>query len=235
MRLNKYISHCGVCSRRNAAELVKSGKIKVNDEVEKNPAILVQEGDKVEYDGRILKLEEKLVYVLMNKPKGIVTTLSDEQGRRTVMDMIADKVQERIYPVGRLDMYTTGLLLLTNDGDLAHKLSHPSNNVTKVYQVTLQDPLDQRDFQKIKDGFDLEDGPFKIDKISILDDENLELGIEIHSGKNRIIRRIFEHLDHHVKVLDRVYYAGLTKKDLPRGWTRFLTEAEIIKLKHFNV
>lgn len=235
MRLNKFISHCGVCSRRNAADLVKSGKIIVNGVEERNPAIIITDKDTVEYDGRVLKLEEKLVYVLMNKPKGIVTTVSDEQGRRTVIDMIGDKVTERIYPVGRLDMYTTGLLLLTNDGELAQKLSHPSNNVTKVYQVTLQDPISDRDVQKIRDGFDLEDGPFKIDKISILDDENRELGIEIHSGKNRIIRRIFEFLDHHVQVLDRVYYAGLTKKDLPRGWTRMLTDAEVIKLKHFNV
>jgi len=234
-RLNKYIAHSGVCSRRKAGELVKAGKVKVNGAVEINPAIEVTDEDVIEYDGRVLKAVKEMVYLLVNKPKGVVTTLSDEAGRKTIWDMVKEKVKTRIYPVGRLDMYTTGLLLLTNDGDLAQKLSHPSHQVQKVYQVKLNRELEAKDKEAIEKGIELEDGIALVDGISYVDKEDKsEVGIEIHIGKNRIIRRIFESLDYSILTLDRVYYAGLTKKDLPRGWSRFLSEKEIIMLKHFS-
>lgn len=234
MRLNKYIAHCGICSRRKAVDLIKNGEIKVNGIVETNPAVEITDKEEVIYQDKVIKLEQKLVYILMNKPKGVVTTLNDEEGRRTVIDMLGDKVTERVYPVGRLDMNTVGLLLITNDGDLANKLSHPSNEVNKVYHIHLFNPLAEADFKKIKNGIILEDGMFQSDKVSILNEDRTEIGLEIHSGRNRIIRRVFEKLNHDIKVLDRVYYAGLTKKDLPRGWTRMLSQEEVIKLKHFK-
>ncbi len=235
MRLNKYVAHCGICSRRKAGDLVKNGEVKVNGEVEKNPAILVEEGDVVEYKGKQIKPEEKMVYLLMNKPFGVITTLSDEQDRKTVMDILKQKVKERIYPVGRLDRNTTGLLLLTNDGDLTKKLSHPSHMVKKIYEVKLDRPLLQNDLEKIRKGLKLKDGLAEVDAVSYVKDKTeRDIGLEIHIGKNRIVRRIFEHLDYSVERLDRVYYAGLTKKDLPRGFSRHLTEQEIIMLKHFT-
>lgn len=233
-RLNKYIAKCGICSRRKAAELVKDGYIKVNGEVETNPAIEVTDEDAIEYNNKLLRRELNLIYLLLNKPKNVLTTMDDEHERKTVWDMVKEKVDERIFPVGRLDMMTTGLLLLTNDGDLTQKLSHPKFETKKIYELTIDRDISEEDFQKIKDGIELEDGFVKVDKISILDDDRSLFGIEIHSGKNRIIRRIFEHLDYSVIRLDRVYYAGLTKKDLPRGWSRFLSPKEIIMLKHFK-
>lgn len=234
MRLNKYIAHCGVCSRRKAAELVKSGQISVNGSIEENPSYLVIEGDKVEYKGKVLKVEERKVYILMNKPKNTLTTLSDENGRMTVRDIIGDKVKERIYPVGRLDRMTTGLLLLTNDGDLATKLAHPSGEVKKFYRAVLDKKLPELDLEKIRNGLTLEDGFIKVDGADyVKGGEGAVIGLELHSGRNRIIRRIFEHLGYTVDRLDREYYAGLTKKDLKRGWWRHLNEQEIIMLKHF--
>jgi 23S rRNA pseudouridine2605 synthase len=233
-RLNKYIAHCGVCSRRKAAELVKGGMVKVNGKTETNPAYVVQPSDKVEYGGKILEVEEKKIYLLMNKPKNVVTTVSDERGRRTVIDLLRNKVKERVYPVGRLDKNTTGLLLLTNDGELAKKLAHPSHQVKKFYQVRLDREVSEADLEHILKGVKLDDGIAEVDSAGYVKDRRNEIGLELHSGRNRIIRRIFEALDYEVIKLDRVYYAGLTKKDLPRGWFRHLTEREIIMLKHFT-
>lgn len=235
MRLNKYIAHSGVCSRRKAAELVKGGQVRVNGEVEKNPGYEVKPGDKVVYKGRDLKPESKKIYILMNKPKNVVTTTSDEKARKTVMDIVGSKVKERIYPVGRLDRNTTGLLLLTNDGELAKKLSHPSHKVKKRYHVVLDKAVSEEHINLIKKGILLDDGIALIDDIDWIDgSDGSEIGVEIHIGKNRIVRRIFEYLGYAVEKLDRVYYAGLTKKDLPRGWFRPLKEKEIIMLKHFT-
>ncbi|MBT8191189.1 MAG: rRNA pseudouridine synthase [Saprospiraceae bacterium] len=234
-RLNKFIAHAGVCSRRKAAELVKSGYIKVNGEVETNPAIEVTRNDKVEYLGKAIKPIENKVYLLLNKPKNVITTMDDERGRKTVWDIVKSKVSVKIFPVGRLDRNTTGLLLLTNDGDLTQKLSHPRTKVKKIYQVVLDKPVTEKHMESIKEGLVLEDGKADVDEISyILDKPANYVGIELHSGKNRIIRRIFEHLGYEVTSLDRVYFAGLTKKDLPRGWSRFLRQREVIMLKHFT-
>lgn len=235
MRLNKFIAHSGVCSRRAAAELVKAGDIKVNGKVELNPSYMVQPDDTVVYNDKELKKEENKVYLLLNKPVGYVTTLSDEKGRKTVIDLVKKKVQERIYPVGRLDLNTCGLLLLTNDGDLAHKLSHPSFEVIKVYHATLNEEITEAELDKIRKGLELEDGFVNVDKINFIKGKpKNEVGLEIHIGKNRIVRRIFEHLGYHVNKLDRTYYAGLTKKDLPRGFFRHLTKEEVIILKHLT-
>jgi len=235
MRLNKYIAHSGVCSRRKAVDLIKDGKVKVNGEVEINPAVEITDKDVVEYLGKVLALETTKVYLLMNKPKNFVTTLSDEMGRKTVMDLIKGKIPERIYPVGRLDRMTTGLLMLTNDGDIAKKLTHPSHGVKKIYQVTLNKEVADSDIESIRKGFELEDGEVKVDAIEHVKNESKNtVGIEIHMGKNRIVRRIFEHFDYQVLKLDRVYFGGLTKKDLPRGFFRHLTEKEIIMLQHFT-
>jgi len=234
MRLNKYVAKTGICSRRQAAELVKKGEIEVNGEVVLEPYYVVREEDQISHKGKPIKLEQKLVYLLMNKPKDFITTVSDERGRKTVMDLIAHKVSERVYPVGRLDRATTGLLLLTNDGDLAKKLAHPSHMVKKFYHVALNNPLIQEDIDQIRNGLELEDGPVRVDSIDYVPKTGKkEVGIELHSGRNRIIRRIFEHLGYKVIRLDRTYYAGLTKKDLPRGRFRHLDEQEIVMLKHF--
>ncbi|MDF1695144.1 MAG: pseudouridine synthase [Saprospiraceae bacterium] len=235
MRLNKYIAHSGVCSRRAAAELVKGGEIKVNGTTELNPSYMVEEGDNVEYKGKTLKREKNKVYLLLNKPIGYVTTLDDEKGRRTVIDLVKKKVSERVYPVGRLDLNTCGLLLLTNDGDLAHKLSHPSHEVVKVYHAVLNDEISEAELDKIRQGLTLEDGFAKVDEIEFVKNApKNEVGLKLHMGKNRIVRRLFEHLGYHVNKLDRTYYAGLTKKDLPRGFSRFLNKEEIIRLKHLS-
>ena len=235
MRLNKFIAHAGVCSRRKAAELVKGGLIKVNGAVETNPGYEVKSGDKIFYKGRRLKREKKKIYILMNKPKNVLTTTSDEKARKTVLDIVQPKVTERIYPVGRLDRNTTGLLLLTNDGDLAKKLSHPSHGVKKRYHVVLDKEVSKEHIDQIKKGIELEDGIATVDDIDWIFGSNYdEIGIEIHMGKNRIIRRIFESLGYVIEKLDRVYYGGLTKKDLPRGWFRHLKKQEVIMLKHFT-
>jgi len=235
MRLNKYIAHSGICSRRKAGDLVKAGAVKVNGEVLDNPAYEVQKEDKVEYKGKVVRPVRKMIYILMNKPKNVVTTTSDEKARRTVMDIVQNKVSERIYPVGRLDRMTTGLLLLTNDGDLAKKLTHPSHGVVKRYHVILNKVVTEQHLKAIKKGLHLEDGLAMVDDADwIIGSDNDEVGIEIHMGKNRIVRRIFESLGYTVVRLDRVYYGGLTKKDLPRGWFRNLKMKEIIMLKHFS-
>ncbi len=235
MRLNKYIAHCGICSRRQAVDIIKNGQVTVNGEVAKEPFYQVKKNDKVQYKGKLVKPESRKVYILMNKPKDFITTVSDERGRKTVMDLLKGKVQERVFPVGRLDRQTTGLLLLTNDGDLAKRLSHPSYKVKKVYHVVLNKPLAKNDLEKIQKGIELEDGIAEVDGIDyVTGAPKTEIGIEIHIGKNRIVRRIFEHLGYEVEKLDRMYYAGLTKKDLPRGFWRYLTEQEVIMLKHFT-
>lgn len=233
MRLNKYVAHCGICSRRAAADLVKNGHISVNDKVETNPGHEVKPKDKISYQGKLIRPEENQVYILMNKPKNTITTLKDEKDRHTVLGLIEGKVSERVYPVGRLDRNTTGVLLLTNDGELSQKLSHPSFRVKKIYHVGLDKPLSKNDFIRISEGIKLEDGEIRVDGIDFVGEKRDEVGVEIHSGKNRIVRRIFEHLGYEVRRLDRVYYAGLTKKNLPRGKFRHLTKQEILMLKHF--
>lgn len=234
IRLNRYIANAGVCSRRKADELIEAGVITVNGEVVTELGVKVDPSkDEVRYNGERLK-REKMVYVLLNKPKDYITTTDDPQERRTVMHLVAKASKERIYPVGRLDRNTTGLLLLTNDGNLAEKLSHPRNNIVKIYNVELDKNLTQGDLNKIAFGVELEDGPIKPDAVSYVQGgSKREIGIQIHSGKNRIVRRIFEHLGYDVIKLDRVVYANLTKKDLPRGRWRYLEEKEIIQLKHF--
>lgn len=234
MRLNKYIAHSGICARRQAAEHVKKGDVTVNGAVEINPGYLVQPGDKITFKGKPVILEEKMVYILLNKPKNVITTLQDEKGRKTVMDIVGRDVKERIFPVGRLDRMTTGLLLLTNDGDLAKKLTHPSHRVAKFYHVTLDKPVTKNHLEAIRSGVTLEDGIATVDGADYVGDKKDEIGIELHIGRNRIIRRIFEHLGYQVVRLDRTYYAGLTKKDVGRGHFRHLTEREVIMLKHFK-
>ena len=235
MRLNKYIAHAGVCSRRQAADLVKAGKILVNGEVLLQPGYEVLPGDKVSYEGKVLEPEKNTVYILMNKPKNTITTMSDERGRRTVMDVLGGKIKERIFPVGRLDRMTVGLLLLTNDGDLAKKLSHPSHGVQKFYHVFLDREVKPEHIELIRKGLELEDGLAMVDSVDYVKGASKkEVGIGIHIGRNRIVRRIFEHFGYEVVKLDRTYYAGLTKKDLQRGWYRHLTEREVIMLKHFR-
>jgi len=233
-KLNKFIAHAGVCSRRAAADLVKEGQITVNGKVEKNPAYVVLPNDVILFEGKTLQIEEKLVYYIMNKPKNTITSTNDEKGRRTVMDLVSDKVKERVFPVGRLDRNTTGLLLLTNDGALAERLSHPSHKMKKLYLAKLDKNMTTNDIDKVKAGLSLEDGITDVDDIQFNDGIKNEILITIHSGKNRIVRRIFEHLNYEVEKLDRLIYAGLTKKDLPRGYIRPLDKQEIIMLKHFT-
>ncbi len=233
MPLNKYVAHCGICSRREAADLIKEGKVKVNGEVMIEPGYKVQLDDKVEYEDKVIMSQKNLVYILLNKPKNYLTTTDDPQERKTVMELVADAGDVRVYPVGRLDRNTSGLLLLTNDGELAQKLSHPKYNIKKVYQVTLDKVLTKAHFDKIMAGLTLEDGEIKVDDLAYLEKKN-EIGIEIHSGRNRIVRRIFEHLGYSVEKLDRVVYAGLTKKNIPRGKWRFLNKQEIINMKYIK-
>ena len=236
MRLNKFIAHAGICSRRKAAELVKAGQVSVNGKIQPNPAVEIGRNDVVEYKGKVVKPNFKKIYLLINKPKNVITTMEDDRGRKTVWDVVKEKVKGvKINPVGRLDRNTTGLLLMTNDGDLAYKLSHPSSSVKKIYQVVLDRPLTETDIEAIDKGILLEDGKAEVDVISYIQEQPpTHIGIQLHSGKNRIIRRIFEHLNYRVVTLDRVYFAGLTKKDLPRGWSRHLRPKEIIMLKHFT-
>ncbi|MEE1947092.1 pseudouridine synthase [Pedobacter sp. KR3-3] len=233
IRLNRYIANSGICSRRKADELIEAGVISVNGVPVTELGHKVDPyKDEVRYNGEVLKREKK-VYVLLNKPKDYITTTDDPQERRTVMQLVEKASRERIYPVGRLDRNTTGLLLMTNDGELADKLSHPKNGITKIYHVELNKNLSQGDFNKIEFGLELEDGLIKPDNISyVAGASKKEIGIQIHSGKNRIVRRIFEHLGYEVVKLDRVVYGSLTKKDLPRGRWRFLEEHELIQIKH---
>lgn len=230
IRLNRYIANSGVCSRREADKLIESGEVKVNGKVITEMGFQVKPGDEVRYKGKLLR-REKFVYVLLNKPKDFITTTSDPEERKTVMDLVKNACDERIFPVGRLDRMTTGLLLFTNDGDMAKKLTHPSHNIKKLYQVELDKPITQNDFQQIVEGVKLEDGLAPVDDIAVIGRDNKNLGIEIHIGRNRIVRRIFEHLGYKVTKLDRVVYAGLTKKDLPRGKWRYLTQKEVINLR----
>jgi 23S rRNA pseudouridine2605 synthase len=231
VRLNRYISNAGVASRRDADELIASGQITVNGKEITEMGYKVKPTDVVKYGKKILS-REKLMYVLLNKPKDFITTTEDPDERRTVMDLVKNACPERIYPVGRLDRNTTGLLLLTNDGEVAEKLSHPSNEIKKIYQVELDKPITTDDFETIVNGIDLEDGFIKPDELALVTPDAEVVGIKIHSGKNRIVRRIFEHLGYEVLKLDRTTYAGLDKKDLPRGKWRFLTEKEVIRLKY---
>ena len=233
IRLNRYIANSGICSRRKADELIAAGVVSVNNIVISELGHKVDPAkDNIRYNGELLK-REKRVYVLLNKPKDYITTTDDPQERRTVMQLVEKASRERIYPVGRLDRNTTGLLLMTNDGDLADKLSHPKNGITKIYQVELSKSLSQGDLNKIQFGLELEDGLIKPDSVSyVAGGSKKEIGIQIHSGKNRIVRRIFEHLGYDVVKLDRVVYGNLTKKDLPRGRWRYLEEHELIQIKH---
>ena len=232
LRLNRYIANAGICSRREADTLIAAGEIRVNGEVVTEMGYKVQPEDTVQY-GKTNLNREKSVYVLLNKPKDFITTTEDPEGRRTVMDLVASASKERIFPVGRLDRNTTGLLLFTNDGEVAQKLSHPSHKNKKIYQVELSQPLAEEDLRKIGEGLELEDGKAVVDDVAVVAGNPHFVGIEIHIGRNRIVRRIFEHLGYEVVALDRVQYAGLTKKDLPRGKWRFLSEQEVIRLKYF--
>ncbi|HLP18927.1 MAG TPA: pseudouridine synthase [Chitinophagales bacterium] len=241
VRLNKYISHAGVASRRAADDLIKEGRVKVNGTVVREMGHKVNVKDKVEFDGKVLSLEKKY-YILLNKPKDYITTVKDENDRKTVMELLRgaydqiDSIKKpRLYPVGRLDRQTTGVLLITNDGELAQKLTHPSTEVKKVYHVILDKKLRKEDFDKIAEGgVVLEDGIAELDEIAYPNPKNkAEVGVQIHTGKNRFIRRLFEACGYEVEKLDRVFFAGLTKKDLPRGRWRFLSQEEVRLLKHF--
>ncbi|MCQ2117596.1 MAG: pseudouridine synthase [Bacteroidales bacterium] len=229
-RLNKFISNSGVCSRREADEYIKAGLVSVNGVIVTELGTKVKMGDDVRFNGERLRGEEK-VYILMNKPKDFATTVSDPHADKTVLQLIENKVSARVYPVGRLDKATTGVLLITNDGDLADKLTHPSYEKKKIYQVTLDRNFKANDFSVLLEGITLEDGPIAADDLSYVGEDKSVVGVEIHSGRNRIVRRMFEHLGYKVKKLDRVYFAGLTKKNLRRGAWRFLTEQEITMLK----
>jgi len=232
VRLNKFIANAGVCSRRDADKLIEAGEISVNGKVITELGLKINPKDVIKHKNKTLR-REKFSYVLLNKPKDFITTMDDPEGRKTVMDLVKKAGTERIYPVGRLDRNTTGLLLITNDGVLAEKLTHPSHHIQKIYQVDLDKSISDEDFEKIKAGIILEDGSVKVDDIAILSKDRTILGVEIHEGRNRIVRRIFEHLKYDVVKLDRVMYAGLTKKDLTRGKWRFLSDEEIRHLKYF--
>ena len=235
MPLNKYLAHCGVASRREAVDLIKEGKVKVNGQPITEPGYKLQHTDEVTYNNRKIFITKNLVYILLNKPKDYITTTDDPQGRKTVLQIIEKATDERVYPIGRLDRNTSGVLLLTNDGDLTQKLSHPSYEVRKIYEAKLDKPLTKSDFEKILKGLVLEDGPIHVDSLAYADARDKSIiGIEIHSGRNRIVRRLFEHLGYDVKGLDRVMYAGLTKKNVERGKWRFLSEKEIRLLKYLN-
>jgi 23S rRNA pseudouridine2605 synthase len=232
IRLNRYIANSGICSRRDADELIQSGQITVNAEVITEMGHQVKPNDVVKYGTKLLT-REKMVYVLVNKPKDFITTTEDPRDRKTVMHLVEGACKERIYPVGRLDRNTTGLLLLTNDGELASKLTHPSNQIEKVYQVEIDKPITDEHFQQILSGITLEDGEIKADELAIITPDAMVIGIKIHSGRNHIVRRIFAQLGYEVLKLDRTVFAGLNKKDLPRSHYRMLTEKEVIKLKYF--
>lgn len=235
MPLNKFLAHAGIAARREAAEMIKKGLVKVNGVLITEPGYKVTAKDDIRVNNRKAFLARNLVYILLNKPKDYITTTDDPQGRKTVLDIISKATRERVYPVGRLDRNTSGVLLLTNDGELAQKLTHPSNEVKKVYHVTLNRPLEKSDFDSILAGIALDDGPASVDVLAYADiKDKTQIGVEIHSGRNRIVRRIFESLGYDVKNLDRVVFAGLTKKNIERGKFRFLTEKEVRDLKHFG-
>ncbi|MBU2914684.1 MULTISPECIES: pseudouridine synthase [Reichenbachiella] len=233
VRINKYISNSGICSRRDADQLILDGKIEINGTVASELGMKVEENDEVKYNGKVIK-PQNFVYVLLNKPKDYISTMEDPENRKTVMDLVKAACDERIYPVGRLDRNTTGLLLLTNDGAMSQKLTHPSYKIKKIYQVELDKPLTANHFEDIANGFNLEDGPVTVSDIAILDPSKKNIGVQIHIGKNRIVRRIFENFGYEVVKLDRTMYGSLTKKDLPRGKWRFLTDKEVILLKNMS-
>jgi 23S rRNA pseudouridine2605 synthase len=231
VRLNKYLAHAGIASRREADKLISAGLVKINGKVVTELGTKVMPADQVTYGGEKVK-KEALRYVLLNKPKDFITTAKDPQNRRTVLELIGNACKERVLPVGRLDRNTTGVLLFTNDGEMAKKLTHPRYRTKKVYQVTLDKPLSSADMQKIREGLKLEEGTAQVDEISYLPNEpKTVVGLEVHIGWNRIVRRIFESLGYKVLRLDRTFFAGLTKKNLKRGQWRFLTEEEINRLK----
>jgi 23S rRNA pseudouridine2605 synthase len=233
IRLNRYIANSGICSRREADVLIFDGLIKVNGNVVIEMGYKVMPGDSVKYGSKLLN-REKQVYLLLNKPKDFLTTTNDPDERKTVMSLIANACKERLYPVGRLDRQTTGLLLFTNDGELTEKLTHPSHNIKKIYQVELDRPITEEDAEAILGGLYFEEGKAVVDSMAVLDKSRKTIGIEIHIGWNRIVRRMFEAKGYNIEKLDRVSYAGLDKKDLPRGNWRILTEKEVVMLKHFN-
>ena len=230
VRLNRFVAQSGICSRREADELIAAGLVSINGEIVTELGSKVKPGDEVRFNGERIQ-GEKHVYLLLNKPKGYVTTLEDDHAAKTVMELIEGACSERVYPVGRLDKNSLGLLLFTNDGDITRTLTHPSLKKKKVYEVTLDQPLTRADFETLAEGVTLEDGEAYFDEISWLKDDKKSVGVEIHSGRNRIVRRMFEHLGYQVTKLDRVYYAGLTKKNLKRGAWRFLTVDEVNRLK----
>jgi 23S rRNA pseudouridine2605 synthase len=231
MRLNKYISNSGVCARREADELIKRGLVSVNGKVVTEMGTKVTRDDKVTFQGKKLEPGKK-VYILLNKPKGYVTTVKDPHAEFTVLDLIKDATDERVYPVGRLDKSTTGVLLLTNDGDLTGKLTHPKYGIKKVYHVFLDREVTKADMEKIVSGIELDEETISADAISYAEpDDHTQVGIEIHSGQNHVVRRIFEKLGYEVRKLDRVFFAGLTKKNLQRGKWRHLTDKEVSILK----
>ncbi|MFT3827019.1 MAG: pseudouridine synthase [Chitinophagaceae bacterium] len=235
MPLNKFIAYAGVCSRRDAADIVKDGKVVVNGTRITEPGFKVSQQDEIKVNGKKIVVRKNLVYILLNKPKDYITTTDDPEGRRTVLDIIKNATTERVYPIGRLDRNTTGVLLLTNDGELTQKLSHPSYQVKKIYEVRLDKPLTKKDFEAILAGITLEDGFIAPDVLAYADSKDKSIiGIEIHSGRNRIVRRIFEHLGYDVRNLDRVMYANLTKKNVERGKWRFLSDKEVRLLKFLN-
>jgi len=232
IRLNKYIANSGVCSRRDADKLIQAGAVQVNGKIVTELGTKISATDKVMYGDQTIN-REKPRYILLNKPKGYITTVDDPDKRKTVMLLIAGACKERVYPVGRLDRNTTGLLLFTNDGNIAKKLTHPRYGIKKIYHVELDRNLTKTDFTKITEGLKLEEGLIRVDSLEYVGDgkDKKQIGLELHSGQNRVVRRIFESLEYKVVKLDRVYYAGLTKKNLPRGEYRFLEELEINMLK----
>ena len=231
MRLNRFIANSGICSRREADELILKGFVSVNGKQVSDLGIKVKHTDDIRYKGKRLSAEKK-VYILMNKPKGYVTTVEDPHADKRVIDLLGDSCTERVYPVGRLDKETTGVLLLTNDGDLTGRLTHPKYERRKIYHVFLEKQLAKNDLFRLTEGIMLDDEMVVADAVSFVDPEDrTQIGIELHSGKNRVIRRLFEELGHRVKKLDRVYFAGLTKKNLPRGRWRYLTDKEVNMLK----
>lgn len=233
MRLNRFVSHAGVASRRKASDLIKAGKVSVNGVVVLNPGHRVTGDDEVTYQGKKLQLESRLIYILLNKPRDVITTVTDDRERKTVMDLLPKDLPVRVFPVGRLDRNTTGLLLLTNDGDLANRLMHPRHEISKVYEAVLDKPLAGEHMEAIREGIHLEDGPVRVDAVNyVFKRPENEVALEIHLGKNRIVRRIFEHFGYEVIRLDRTRFGTLTKKDLPRGRFRYLTDKELIRIKY---
>ena len=230
-RLNKFLAHAGVASRREADTLISTGLVQVNDKVVTEMGQKVGPGDVVKFNGAVVNPEPPVYYVL-NKPKGYITTVDDPKARKTVMELMSQAGSERIYPVGRLDRKTTGVLLFTNDGDLAKALTHPAHGARKIYQVTLSQNLEKKDFHAIKEGLELEDGPIQVDEVDYVEGKSRKhVGLVLHSGRNRIVRRIFEHLGYEVTQLDRTFFAGITKKNLSRGQWRRLETGEVQMLK----